>query len=321
MRAPFAGVAVSSSAEVALGTNWRSVLLNKLKVPVLVLLCTLLVHFAPIQPRTSGHEGPSVAQPAVATSPAVAHHCWDVESLPGTVFLGGGTFTEAMGQEFVRLAGGKNARLVIIPTAYGATEEEGPARLIAEWTHFHPASVEILHTRDRSVANDPSFVVPLQKATGVWLTGGKQSRLLDTYEDTLVQEELRNVLKRSGVVAGNCAGAMALGELTIMRASGEPVSSARRGLGIVPNLVVDSHCFERNRVERLRHVIEEHADCFGLGIDRQTAVVIQHGQLRVVGNSYVATLVPAPAPQDERIDIWASGDEVDMKKDLFEPED
>ena len=69
-------------------------------------------------------------------------------------------------------------------------------------------------------------------------------------------------------------------------------------------------------------MIEEHADCFGLGIDRQTAVDACRGagQLRVVGNSYVATLVPR-RPRKMAIDIWASGDEVDIKKDLFEPED
>ena len=225
-----------------------------------------------------------------------------------------------MGEEFVRLAGGKNARLVIIPTAYGATEEEGAAQFIADWSRFHPALVEVLHTRDRAVANDPNFVAPLRKATGVWLTGGKQSRLLDTYENTLVQEELRNVLRRDGVVAGNCAGAMALGELTLFRASGESTSSVRPGLAIVPKLVVDSHWFERNRIWRLRHVIDEHPDCFGLGIDRQTAVVIQHGQLRIVGDSYVATLVPVPAPEDERIDFWRPGEQVDLRKDVFERE-
>ena len=71
---------------------------------------------------------------------------------------------------------------------------------------------------------------------------------------------------------------------------------------------------------RLRHVIDEHPDCFGLGIDRQTAVVIQHGQLRIVGDSYVATLVPVPAPEDERIDFWRPGEQVDLRKDVFEGE-
>src|SRR4029453_13665471 len=104
----------------------------------------------------------------------------ELDSLPGSVVWGGGSFIGPMGQEFVRLAGGPSARLVIVPTAYGGTEEEGIESFIKEWGGRHPASVQVLHTHDRAVANDPNFVAPLRTATGVWFTGGKQYRLLDT---------------------------------------------------------------------------------------------------------------------------------------------
>jgi cyanophycinase len=238
---------------------------------------------------------------------------WAVESMPGSVVLAGGTFIDPMGEEVVRLGGGDQARVVLIPTAYGPTEEEGVEQFREQWSRYGPATIDILHTRDRAKANDPAFVAPLREATAVWFFGGVQERLLDTYEDTLLHRELLGVLKRGGVVGGNCAGAMALGETMIVRNEDEEDDVLlRRGFGIVPKMVNDSHWLERNRIERLRGVIEEHPDHFGVGIDSQTAVIIHQGKLRVMGNSYAATVVPVAGENDVRFDIWDGGDEVPL---------
>lgn len=237
-----------------------------------------------------------------------------VEALPGSILLSGGTFIEPIGLEFLRLAGGAEARLVVIPTAYGPTEEEGQAQFYEQWIQWKPASVEVLHTRRRDRANDPAFTAPLRRATGVWFTGGKQGRLVDVYEDTLVQKELQALLKRGGTIGGNCAGAMALGELMIQEGK-DPVI-VRSGLGIVPKLIVDSHFLERNRITRLRELIDEHDDHFGIGIDPQTAVILEKGMLRVIGKSYAVTFVPG---EDVRVDAWAPGDEIPVAE-LFDPE-
>jgi cyanophycinase len=241
---------------------------------------------------------------------------WAVESLPGSVVLAGGSFIDPMGEEFVRLAGGANARVVLIPTAYGPTEEEGVEQFHELWSKYKPASFDILHTRDRAVANDPAFVKPLKNATAVWFLGGVQTRLLDTYENTLVHREVQRVFERGGVIGGNCAGAMALGETMIVCGEEGQFNDdveVRPGLAIVPKMVADSHSLERNRIERLRGVIEAHHDHFGVGIDSSTAVVIERGKLRVIGNSYVATIVPKNEQPDVRFDIWAIGDEIDLK--------
>jgi cyanophycinase len=235
-----------------------------------------------------------------------------MQSLPGKLVLGGGTFIDEMGAETVRLAGGSKARIVLIPTAYGPTEEEGVQQFLDQWSQWHPGSLTILHTRDRDEANDEEFVKPLRRATGVWFFGGKQSRLVETYGGTLVQKELQALFQRGGVVGGNCAGAMALGELMIVANEENDEVVLSEGLCIVPKLIADSHWLERNRIERLRRVIESHPDHLGLGIDSSTAVILDNGVLRCIGKSYVATLLPVDAPRAVRFDIWQAGEKVDL---------
>ena len=264
---------------------------TKLLVPVALLVCSLA---APVAYLKLG----SASREVQATSK------WEVQSLPGPVVLAGGVFIDPMGEEFVRLAGGTKARLVLIPTAYGPTEEEGVDQFYEQWGRYKPAMITVVHTRNREQANDPAFVAPLREATGVWFLGGVQSRLTDVYENTLLHKEVRKLAKRGGAIGGNCAGAMALGETMIVGGEDEDELVLRPGLGIIPKMVADSHVLERNRLERLRNVIEEHPDHFGMGIDSATAVIIERGQLRVIGNSYVTTMVPVAAPQIVRLDVW-----------------
>lgn len=96
-----------------------------------------------------------------------------VTQLRGPVMLTGGTFIDAMGEEFVKLAGGRRARIVVIPTAWEAVEEEGFEQFYEQWQTWQPASIEVLHTRDRQVANQDAFVQKLRTATGV--VYGRQS--------------------------------------------------------------------------------------------------------------------------------------------------
>ena len=283
----------------------ESPVLTKLIAPAVIVFCTLAAPVAYVQ------YGLPAAKPA-----APARQPWAVESLPGSIVLVGGTFIDPVGEEVVRLAGGDKARVVLIPTAYGPTDVEGVEQFHELWSRYKPANISILHTHDRAEANDPDFVAPLRDATAVWFLGGVQSRLLDTYGDTLLHQEVRRLFERGGVVGGNCAGAMALGETMIVCGEGEEEVVLRPGLGIVPKMVADSHLLERNRIERLRGVIEEHPDHFGIGIDGATAVVIERGRLRFIGKSYVATVLPVAQPQGVRFDVWGQGSEVNLR-DLF----
>jgi cyanophycinase-like exopeptidase len=67
--------------------------------------------------------------------------------------------------------------------------------------------LEVLHTRDRAVADSDAFVAPLREARGVWFGGGRQWRLADAYLRTRTHAALDELLARGGVIGGTSAGA------------------------------------------------------------------------------------------------------------------
>ena len=97
------------------------------------------------------------------------------------VICGGGPLPEPIVEEFLKLAGGQSARLVVIPTAAASVEEGDAAEALKTWTARGVTSVRLLHTRSREMADSPDFVAPLGEATAVWIGGGDQKRLADAY--------------------------------------------------------------------------------------------------------------------------------------------
>ena len=95
---------------------------------------------------------------------------------------------------------------MVIPTASNKADYPELLTSYSSWKAQKLASVTVLHTRSREQANNPAFVKPLTKASGVWISGGDQSRLMAAYHDTLVEKELQRLLARGGVIGGTSAG-------------------------------------------------------------------------------------------------------------------
>lgn len=225
------------------------------------------------------------------------------------VIVGGGDLPSAVGDRFVALAGGREARLVIIPTASALADSPAPLQSFAEWKPPAVASVVRLHTRDRAVADDPAFVRPLTEATGVWLSGGDQSLLTAAYHGTRVEAELRRLLARGGVIGGTSAGAAVLS--TVMIEGGTSVAETGEGFGLLPGVVVDTHFAQRHRLTRLQGVVAKHPACVGIGIDEETAVVVSGSGFRVLGNANVRLCRPAPNGGAE-VRVLHAGNEADL---------
>ncbi len=204
---------------------------------------------------------------------------------------GGGELDREIWERFIRLAGGQEARIVVIPTA--APDDDLPdgwrgyPALLAAGTR----DLVILHTRDRDQAGDESFVEPLRRATGVWLPGGRPWRLVDAYLHTPVHRELFALLERGGVVGGTSAGASILASVLLRgdRTTNRVVFSPEypEGFGFLERAAVDQHLSARGREADLWEVLHLRPDLLGIGLDEGTALVVQGDRAEVVGGGEV----------------------------------
>jgi len=230
----------------------------------------------------------------------------------GVLFIaGGGPLPDAVRRHFVDLAGGKSARLVVIPTASVKADQPNLLETPTFFRALDVKSVEVLHTRDRRVADDPEFVKPLSEATGVWLTGGDQSRLAAAYHGTLVEKELQKVLARGGTVGGTSAGAAIMSSLMI--AGGTQEAEIGTGFGLLGGVVIDMHFANRDRLHRLLGVLARHPECTGVGIDEETALVVRGDTATVEGNGNVrACFCPHGTLTEANVRVLRNGEKLDL---------
>ena len=230
-----------------------------------------------------------------------------IEASEGTlVVCGGGDVPSTARRKFMDLAGGTNAKLVIIPG--GEEDESSFASYFDVWKDYEPLSFHMLNATSRDQANSDEFTSVLDEATGVWLGGGQQNWLINRYADTLVENKLHALLKRKGVIGGTSAGAAVMS--AVMVAGGRKNPQVGKGFGFMPGVVVDQHFLRRNRFGRLRSVLDKNTGLIGLGVDEQTAMVysIATDRLEVLGDSYVVACVPRESKLD--IEFLQAGDEL-----------
>lgn len=227
------------------------------------------------------------------------------------VIAGGGELPNQIRERFVVLAGGKSARLVVLPAL--TIDDELSVRYRDSWKYFGAAEVEVLAAESRSAAETEQFSEVIDRATGVWLGGGQQSWLTERYRGTPVERRIRRLLDRGGVVGGTSAGAACLCD--VMIAGGRDTPSLSRGLGLWDGVVVDQHFLRRNRWQRMQQTLQSHPELTGFGVDEETALIVERGTGRfsVMGKSYVVACTSARDSQAARIEFLRAGDAFDLK--------
>lgn len=226
------------------------------------------------------------------------------------VIAGGGGLPDEVTGEFCRLAGGKESRIVVIPTASANADRPDNGRTAELWKGRGAGEVIVLHTRAKDEANTEAFVAPLKEATGVWFGGGSQSRITEAYLGTAVEKELWALLRRGGVVGGSSAGAAIMTK--VMITGGNPVARTGPGFGFFPGSVVDQHFLRRSRVNRLLGVLVDNPGLVGFGIDERTAIIATETEIRAIGSSYVTVFVLQPSGKPVRIEVLEDGESADL---------
>jgi cyanophycinase len=145
-----------------------------------------------------------------------------------------------------------------------------------------------LYVHDRAETHDPELLKVLEGAAGVFFTGGDQLRLSSQIGDTEIEKRVRDIWDGGGVIAGTSAGASVMSEtMLVSGASGEShrIGDLRMapGLGLVRDAIIDQHFAERGRFGRLLGAVAHNPRVLGIGVDENTAMVLEDGRFTVIG--------------------------------------
>ena len=196
---------------------------------------------------------------------------------------------------FVEAAGGADANLVVLATASELAETGD--RYAAIFESLHADTVEVLRVRSREDALDAGsgIIDLLEFASGLFITGGSQLRISVALGGTEIARTIRRRHAEGMVVAGTSAGAAILSEHMI--SMGDSGATPRRrlvqmakGLGLAPDIVIDQHFRQRDRLGRLVTALSYNPGPLGIGVDEDTAAVIDGDELRVIGSGAVTVL-------------------------------
>ena len=198
-------------------------------------------------------------------------------------------------REFVERAGGSEARIAVVPTASSLGDEIIEV-YSALFTRLGAAEVYATRPENRSQASDPDLVRELERATGIFMTGGNQLKLSSVVAGTPFGQAIVDARARGATIAGTSAGASIQSSHMVAFGPGgstpkQRMTQVAAGLGLVEKCVIDQHFAQRNRYGRLLMIVSQSPQLLGIGVDEDTCGLVEDvdGDLvmRVLGKGAV----------------------------------
>jgi cyanophycinase len=190
---------------------------------------------------------------------------------------------------------GKRGKAVIATVA-----SEQPKALFEEYEtalrglgmhHVHHLSVE-----SRAEAQSESKLRTLDDAVAVFFTGGDQLKITSQIGDTPIYKRVCDIFDSGGLIAGSSAGASVMSETMMVRGEAESTYKIESllklapGLGLLQGVIIDQHFSQRGRIGRLLGAIAQNPRMLGIGLDEDSAILVQRGRFQVLGSNAVHIL-------------------------------
>lgn len=203
------------------------------------------------------------------------------------VIIGDGAEEPQILEQFVALAGGPDrARIVILPMASSIPDTVG----MRQEHIFRRMGVKqvryLILTREQAMQS--RYADTLTSATGIFFTGGDQSKLAAVLVGTPVHTKLLDLYRDGAVIGGGSAGAAIMSRVMITGNELRHTDSSTafvtiqknnietiEGLGFLDDAIIDQHFVRRKRHNRLMSIVLEHPQLLGIGIDEQTAIIVR----------------------------------------------
>ncbi|WP_368039501.1 cyanophycinase [Sphingomonas sp. ID1715] len=149
-----------------------------------------------------------------------------------------------------------------------------------------------LYLNDRCEAEADEKLAVLDDAAGVFFSGGDQLRITSQVGDTPIEAKVRALFERGGLIAGTSAGATAMSETMLVKGTSAETHRIgdlhmAPGLGLIRNVIIDQHFAERGRFGRLLGAVAHNPRVLGMGVDEDTAAIVEGNSFRVIGSGAV----------------------------------
>jgi cyanophycinase len=209
-------------------------------------------------------------------------------------------------RRFVRLAGGKRSRIVLIPTA-SSFEDEVTTSYREVFARLGSPEVAVVNPANRAEAHDEDLVALLDQATGIFISGGSQLKLSQRLPGTPLGHAIARAHDRGAVVGGTSAGASIMSQFMISMGE-EGVTPRQRygqltaGLGLIDGVIIDQHFAQRARYGRLMSMVASSPNLIGIGIDEDTAIEVRDSRVFTVHGSGVAFVLDCRAADSDAPD-------------------
>lgn len=197
-------------------------------------------------------------------------------------------------REFVRRAGGIKARIAIMTAATSLPGEVGD-NYIRIFERLGAEDVRVVDTQRREDADHPDALEAIQQATGVFFTGGDQSRITSYLKDTELDAAIHKRYSEGIVIGGTSAGAAMMPDIMIIEGESETnprvdVVAMGPGMGFLPGVVIDQHFAQRGRLGRLVSALAQQPAVLGFGIDENTAIAVNGDEFEVIGEGAITVI-------------------------------
>lgn len=189
-----------------------------------------------------------------------------------------------------------------------------------------------LYIGDRAETHAAEKLAVLQEAAGVFFSGGDQLRISSQIGDTPIEARIREIWRGGGLLAGTSAGASVMSDTMMVRGSSAETHrigdlQMSPGLGLVRDTIIDQHFAERGRIGRLLGAVAQSPRVLGIGIDEDTAIILEGDNFKVIGSGAVyvvdaegvtaSNVAEARAERalsifDVRLHVLASGDGLNL---------
>lgn len=218
------------------------------------------------------------------------------EKLDGNLIIIGGaedkTGEKGILKEVCSKVNGSEEHLVIATVASGVPEELGTIYK-SLFTELGVKNISILNVQSRNDACEKSGISTIENSDLVFFTGGDQLKITSLIGGTPLYTAMLKRYKEGCVFVGTSAGASVMSDTMIV--TGPDEESPRKctlkmapGLGFINGVIIDQHFAQRGRIGRLLVGVAENPESLGIGIDEDTAIVVNNkGEFKVIGNSAV----------------------------------